>query len=135
MKKFLQSFALIAVLGITTTFAQSSIDSPHNYKRYSVPQKKAPVNGFTSVVTPQASYQFQHNLTSLHNYKRQGKADFSSEALLSFSVPAVKPNALNPLVLPNNYKIYFRPLTIDEQIARKDTGTQPATQQDSTGNK
>jgi hypothetical protein len=109
MKKFITSFAIISVLGLGTVAAQ--IDSPHNYKRLAVPQK--PKAGLT---VNQGN--FQNNINSVHNYKRQNPQNIASESSLVLNVPVLKAPILNPLLSPNHYKAHFKTLNNTEAYAQ-----------------
>ncbi|AXE17552.1 hypothetical protein DR864_07310 [Runella rosea] len=121
MKSFIQSFIVLILLGSSSVLAQnSSINSPHNYKR--PVSQKAPESASSLVVSSNERVmplELKNNVQSAHNYKRQGKTNFAQEATVVMSVPTIGLEPQNPLVLPNHYKSQAKPAQVDERVARK----------------
>lgn len=121
MKSFVQSCIAVILLSSTSVLAQSaSINSPHNYKR---PVSQRAPQSQAALVVPSnerpVPLKLQNNLTSVHNYKRQGTTSFAQEATVVMSVPTIGIEAQNPLMLPNHYKSHAKPASVEMQIARK----------------
>jgi len=126
MKSLFQTSAFIALLSCSSVFAQqTSIDSPHNYKRPVSQQSSQPSNRFTVVPKNQVSYKQQQPINSLHHYKKQHNQNFASESKLSFKTQSGVLNPMNPVLVPNHYKFHFRPSTtqllVATEFAKKDT--------------
>lgn len=121
MKSFVQSCIAVILLSSTSVLAQSaSINSPHNYKR---PVSQRAPQSQSALVVPSnerpVPLKLQNNLTSVHNYKRQGTTSFAQEATVVMSVPTIGIESQNPLMLPNHYKSHAKPAPVEVQIARK----------------
>ncbi|AEI50063.1 hypothetical protein [Runella slithyformis] len=121
MKSFIQSCVAVILLSSSSVVAQSaSINSPHNYKR---PVSQRASQSQAALVVPSnerpVPLKLQNNLTSVHNYKRQGTTNFAQEATVVMSVPTIGIEPQNPLVLPNHYKSHAKPASVEMQIARK----------------
>ncbi len=121
MKSFVHSCIAVVLLTSSSVLAQSaSIHSPHNYKR---PVSQRAPQSQASLVVPAnerpVPLKLQNNLTSVHNYKRQGTASFGQEATVVMSVPTIGIEPQNPLVLPNHYKSHAKPTSVEVQVARK----------------
>ncbi len=120
MKTFVKYVFAFVILGSGSVFAQkSSIDSPHNYKRPVFQQRKALSESRNVTVLSQPSYQIKNDISSVHNYKRQGRVDFASEAALVVQMPATEPMTLNPLLSANHYKSHARTSENSSQMAVK----------------
>ena len=119
-------FAFVA-LGSVSAYAQkSSIDSPHNYKRPVFQQRKALAESKNVMVFSQPSHQIKNDISSVHNYKRQGIVDFASEAALAVQMPT-NPITFNPLLSSNNYKAHFTTTEFGKQMASKETNRNQTT--------
>lgn len=120
MKNFIKyAFALIAFSSNSVYAQKSSIDSPHNYKRPVFQQHKALVESNNVTIYSQPSHQIQNNISSVHNYKRQGRVDFTSEAALAVQIPT-NSITFNPLLSSNNYKAHFTTTEFGKQVANKE---------------
>ncbi len=127
MKTFVQSLLAVSMLSIGTALAQANgLESPHNYKRPAVQQKQAPEAG---LIVKKGD--FQNNMSSVHNYKRQGSFNHAPESSLVLNVPTLKAPVLNPLWSASNYKVYFRPIRNREELAQRKP-RQSESQRDST---
>lgn len=127
MKNFIKyAFAFIAISSSSVYAQKSSIDSPHNYKRPVFQQRKALAENNNVTIYSQPSHQIQNNISSVHNYKRQGQVDFTSEAALAVQMPT-NPITFNPLLSSNNYKAHFTTTEFGKQIASKDTNSNQTT--------
>lgn len=127
MKNFIKyAFAFIAISSSSVYAQKSSIDSPHNYKRPVFQQRKALTESNSVTIYSQPSHQIQNNISSVHNYKRQGRVDFTSEAALAIQMPT-NPITFNPLVSSNNYKAHFTTTEFGKQIASKETNNNQTT--------
>ncbi|MFN3489429.1 MAG: hypothetical protein ACK4YV_09855 [Emticicia sp.] len=119
MKNFIKyMFALIALSSVSVYAQKSSIDSPHNYKRPVFQQRKALAESNNVTVFSQPLNQIKNNISSVHNYKRQGRIDFRTEAALAVQMPATA-ITFNPLLSSNNYKSHFTTTEFGKQIASK----------------
>ncbi len=119
MKNFIKyAFALMAFSSVSVYAQKSSIDSPHNYKRPVFQQRKALAESNNVTVFSEPSHQIKNDISSVHNYKRQGRVDFTSEAALVVQIPASGIN-FNPLLSSNNYKAHFTTTEFGKQIASK----------------
>lgn len=115
MKALIQSVLAVSLLSATAVFAQNvGLNSPNNYKRPVFQQNQNPQGG---VVVQRG--QFQNNLNSVHNYKRQGSTNTALESSLVLNVPVLPPPTLNPLLLPGHYKVHFRPLGVVQELAQR----------------
>ena len=120
MKTFVKYVFAFVALGCGSVYAQkSSIDSPHNYKRPVFQQRKALSESKNVTVMSQSSHQIKNDISSVHNYKRQGIVDFTSEAALVVEMPATEPTTLNPLLSANHYKSQSRITEYSPQMATK----------------
>lgn len=127
MKNFIKyAFAFIAFSSGSVYAQKSSIDSPHNYKRPVFQQRKALAESNNVTIYSQPSHQIQNNISSVHNYKRQGRVDFTSEAALAVQMPT-NPITFNPLLSSNNYKAHFTTTEFGKQIASKVTNSNQTT--------
>ncbi len=100
MKNFIKYIIILIVLGFRTAHAQkSSLDSPHNYKRPVFQQRKAMQENKGGVTFGQNSsdYSFKNNISSVHNYKRQGVNDFASESAFVINMPPKRWNNIQHL--------------------------------------
>lgn len=117
MKSFISSVAVaIVIASITPVLAQ--IDSPHNYKR-PVTQKSTQVAPEIVVEERVAPLKLNNNVTSVHNYKRQGSVSFQQEAIVALSAPVIGNSPQNPTALPNYYKSQFKPTVLENRNASK----------------
>lgn len=120
MKTFVKYVFAFVALGSGSVFAQkSSIDSPHNYKRPVFQQRKALSESKNVTVFSQSTNQIKNDISSVHNYKRQGIVDFTSEATFVIPMPATEPTSLNPLLSSNHYKSQFQTTEYSRQMAFK----------------
>ncbi len=120
MKTFVKYVFAFVALGSVSAYAQkSSIDSPHNYKRPVFQQRKALAESKNVTVFSQPSHKIKNDISSVHNYKRQGSVDFASEATLVVQMPATEPITLNPLLSANHYKSQFKATEYSTQMALK----------------
>jgi hypothetical protein len=117
MKSFIQISALV-LLGTVTSLAQNS---PHNYKRPVNQQNTSEIAGVKIEQTTSEKYKVQPLNASVHNYKRQGSVDMSTEAKFAFAAPKIQPPVLNPLSSPNHYKLHFQPTSSNNKVAVKNT--------------
>lgn len=120
MKSVIYTAIAVAISALSVLAQTSSINSPHNYKR--PVSQKAPQSPNAIVVTSNersAPLKLENNVTSVHNYKRQGSANFEQEAVLVMNVPTIGITPQNPLMLPNHYKSHFKPIQVEERVARK----------------
>lgn len=119
MKTFVHTLIAFVFLGSTVAIAQSSLNSPHNYKR-PVSQKVAKSESSLVVSTEERSVplNLQNNVASAHNYKRQGGANVAQEATIVLSTPVIGPAPQNPFLSPNHYKIQ-KPMPVEERVAYK----------------
>lgn len=125
MKNFIKyAFAFIALSSGSVYAQKSSIDSPHNYKRPVFQQRKALAESNNVTIYSQPSHQIKNS--SVHNYKRQGRVDFSSEAALAVQIPT-NPITFNPLLSSNNYKGHFTTTEFGKQVASKETNSNQTT--------
>ncbi len=116
-----------AFLVFSSAYAQkSSIDSPHNYKRPVFQQRKALAETNNVMIFSQPSHQIQNNSSSVHNYKRQGRVDFTLEAALAVQMPT-NPITFNPLLASNHYKAHFTATEFGKQIASKEINNNQTT--------
>jgi hypothetical protein len=119
MKNLIKYFFAFIALGSTTVYAQkSSIESPHNYKRPVFQQRKALAESKNVTVFSQSSHQIKNDISSVHNYKRQGVVDFTSEAALALVIP-ITPINFNPLLSSNYYKSHFTTTEFGRQVISK----------------
>lgn len=115
MNTFFKSLVTIAILSSSAAFAQkSSMDSPNNYKR-PVSQQRAAQSETVGISTQKQVSTYASS--AIHNYKRQGMKDVTSEALLVFQMPRMEPAPLNPLLSPNHYKLHFKSISTSESVA------------------
>lgn len=120
MKTFVKYVFAFVALGSVSAYAQkSSIDSPHNYKRPVFQQRKALSESKNVTVFKQPTNQIKNDISSVHNYKRQGVVNFASEASLVIEMPATEPASLNPLLSSNHYKSQFQTTEYSRQMAIK----------------
>ena len=120
MKTFVKYVFAFVALGSVSAYAQkSSIDSPHNYKHPVFQQRKALSESNNVTVFSQPSYQIKNDISSVHNYKRQSRVDFTSEAALVVQMPATEPMTLNPLMSANHYKSHSPTTENSSQMAVK----------------
>jgi hypothetical protein len=114
----MKTFLAIMAMGAGSVYAQkSSIDSPHNYKRPVFQQHKALTKSNAIQISSQSDYKIQNNLSSVHNYKRQGTANFAFESALVISRPSSSPMQLNPILSSSNYKSHFHTTEFGRLIA------------------
>lgn len=133
MKSIVKTFIAIMALATSSAFAQkSSIDSPHNYKRPVFQQRKALAESNAIQVSSQSNYKIQNNLSSVHNYKRQGVANFTTESALVISKPSSNPMLLNPILSSSNYKSHFHTTEFGRQVAIRDMQTKQMQSKDTT---
>jgi hypothetical protein len=118
MRNFIKYGFAFMVLNLGSVYAQkSTIDSPHNYKRPVFQQRKSLIESNSVTVFSQSSHQIKNDISSVHNYKRQGRADFIAEAAIIVQMPA-KTIGLNPLLSLDNYKAIFKTTLSDEKISQ-----------------
>lgn len=131
MKTFVHTLIAFVFLGSAVAVAQSSLSSPHNYKR-PVSQKAAKSESSLVVSTEERSVplNLQNNVASAHNYKRQGGANVAQEATLALNTPVIGPAPQNPFLSPNHYKIQ-KPMSVEERVARR-VETTPSQQKDTS---
>ncbi|AFK01934.1 hypothetical protein Emtol_0782 [Emticicia oligotrophica DSM 17448] len=140
MKNLIKYVLVLVGMASGSVYAQkSSIDSPHNYKRPVFQQRKALAESNSVSVMSQSSNKIKNDISSVHNYKRQGRANFASEASLVVSMPPSQSVGMNPLMASGNYKSHFTSTEFGKQIvARKITNeiltTMNITKEDSTSN-
>lgn len=121
MKNFIRyAFAFLALSSGSVYAQKSSIDSPHNYKRPVFQQRKALAESNSVTIYSQPSHQIKNDISSVHNYKRQGRVDFTSEAALAVQVPT-NPITFNPLLASNNYKAHFTTTEFGKQVVSKES--------------
>lgn len=133
MKKIVNTLIGVLVLSAGAVLAQSSIiNSPHNYKR-PVSQQKVQSESTLSVVPEERAVPLalKNNIASVHNYKRQGSARFEQEAVVVRATSPVGVAPQNPFLMPNNYKSQFRPVKIEQRIAKTTKIDKPAAVSDS----
>ena len=118
MKSFITTIAAVALLGTTSVMAQ--LNSPHNYKR-PVSQKSTTksANIVVEVEDRVAPLKLNNNVASVHNYKRQGSANFQQESIVALSAPVIGNSPQNPTALPNYYKSQFKPTVSENRSAIK----------------
>lgn len=121
MKSFIHSCMAVVLFSTSTVLAQrASIDSPHNYKR---PVSQRATQSQTALTVPSnervVPLKLQNNVTSVHNYKRQGSVNFHQEATVVMSVPVIGIEHQNPLLFPNHYKSHMKPIMVQERVALK----------------
>lgn len=127
MKNLIKYAFAVLALGSGSVYAQkASIDSPHNYKRPVFQQQKAMAESNTVKIYSQSSHQVKNNISSVHNYKRQGVVDFTSEAALALQIPT-SPTTFNPLLASNNYKAHFTTTEFGKQVAAKELNNNQTT--------
>lgn len=127
MNSFIKyAFAFLAFSSGSVYAQKSSIDSPHNYKRPVFQQRKAWAESNNVTVFSQPWHQIQNNISSVHNYKRQGGVDFISEAALAVQMPT-NPITFNPLLASNHYKAHFTTTEFGKQIASKEINSNQTT--------
>jgi hypothetical protein len=113
--------ALLTVSSFSVQAQQSSLDSPHNYKRPVFQQNKALKESNKAVMVSQSDYKIQNNINSVHNYKRQGvTTNFASETPFMINMPTAKSFHLNPLLASNHYKFHFRHTNLGKSIVQKE---------------
>jgi len=117
MKSLITTVAA-AIVFVSSTSVWAQIDSPHNYKR---PVTQKNIKPSSTVVAEErvAPLKLNNNVTSVHNYKRQGNVSFQQEAIVALSAPVIGNTPQNPTVLPNYYKSQFRPIATDDRSALK----------------
>lgn len=117
MKNFIKYFFAFVALGLSSVYAQkSSIDSPHNYKRPVFQQSKALTESNSVRIFSQPQHQIKNDISSVHNYKRQGLVDFTSEAALVVPISTL-PISFNPHLSSNNYKAHFLTTEFGKKLA------------------
>ncbi|MCA0232892.1 MAG: hypothetical protein LCH91_20665 [Bacteroidetes bacterium] len=116
MKSFITTIAAVALLGTTSVMAQ--LNSPHNYKR-PVSQKSTTKSANIVVEDRVAPLKLNNNVASVHNYKRQGSANFQQESIVALSAPVIGNSPQNPTALPNYYKSQFKPTVSENRSAIK----------------
>lgn len=116
MKSFITTIAAVALLGTTSVMAQ--LNSPHNYKR-PVSQKSTTKSANIVVEDRVAPLKLNNNVASVHNYKRQGSANFQQESIVALSAPVIGNSPQNPTALPNYYKSQFKPMVSENRSAIK----------------
>ena len=119
MKNLIKYFFAFIALSSTSVYAQkSSLESPHNYKRPVFQQRKALAESNNLTILSRPSNQIKNDISSAHNYKRQGRIDFASEAALALVIP-VSPINFNPLLSSNYYKSHFATTEFGRQVISK----------------
>ncbi|MEI7581524.1 hypothetical protein [Runella sp.] len=121
MKSFSHSCVAIILLSTSAVLAQRvSIDSPHNYKR---PVSQRTTQNQTALTVPSdervVPLKLQNNVTSVHNYKRQGSVNFYREATVVMSAPVIGIEPQNPFLFQNHYKSHVKPALMEETVALK----------------
>lgn len=121
MKSIIHFGIAVILLSSSCALAQrASIDSPHNYKR---PVSQTAPQSQTSITVPtderSVPLNLQNNVTSVHNYKRQGSVNFHREATVVMSMPVIGIESQNPFLFPNHYKSHVKPTLIEERVALK----------------
>ena len=133
MKKVVNTLIGVLVISASSVFGQSaSINSPHNYKR-PVSQQKVQSESTLSIVGEErvVPLALKNNIASVHNYKRQGSARFEQEAVVVRATSPVGVAPQNPFLMPNYYKSQFRPMKVEQRIAKTTNPDKPAAMSDS----
>gem|GEM_PF-4770761 len=126
----MQSLLVVSALSsATAVLAQNvGLNSPHNYKRPVFQQNQNAQSG----VSVQRG-QFQNNIGSVHNYKRQKTGvNMASESSLVLNVPLLPPPTLNPLLSPGHYKVHFKSFDAVQELAQRNKPRSSAAKIDST---
>ena len=133
MKKGVNILIGVIVFSAGSVLAQSaSINSPHNYK-HPVSQQKVASQTTLSVVPEEriVPLALKNNITSVHNYKRQGSVRFEQEAVVVKTASPIGVAPQNPFLMPNYYKSQFKPMKAEQRMAQMKKSDIPATVSDS----
>lgn len=104
MKNILKMSAMLCLMSSGVALAQhSNLDSPHNYKRQNPQSKQELHNSKTTVEVPAEVNKNSFTVNSVHNYKRQGVVNISSESNI-ITEHTSQPMGSNPQASSANYK-------------------------------
>lgn len=104
MKNILKMSAMLCLMSSGVALAQhSNLDSPHNYKRQNPQARQELHNSKTTIEVPAGVNKNNFTVNSVHNYKRQGVVNVSSESnIVTEHTPQLMSN--NAQTSPANYK-------------------------------